>query len=463
MLSGIKTRLRNILHTLDERRMSPAVRKIVRQEEKNGREVANRIRYVFFLLIGIATIAVTTSDASVLMNFALLGVYLLTTVAHTVVLMRSESRVAQELMQIAALIMDYGVFLFALIFYTEINSPDNYGFAIKNPIFYYFFMPLALSILQFRARPVLIGLFVIASIYIWLVIKILLSDVPHTQNWTEYTLGPAVIVSDLLTGRITVIIGMGLVFLYSIYRAIYMVQRIASVEAQKTSLARYFSPEVVDEITSAPEVLRKGGRQPVTVLFTDIRGFTAMSEGMDAEALADFLSEFRARMSAAIFENGGTLDKFIGDAIMATFGTPRPHPEPGQDARNALAAARGMLAALAEFNAVREARGEGAVKIGIGLHTGDVFAGNVGSEERLEFTVIGDAVNTASRIESLCKKVNATLLISEQVYEAAGRPADAEQLPRVRVKGKEDALQVYRIAKLEPERPDRWRRKSGAD
>lgn len=451
---------KSMIHTLDPRQMSPAVRQILNQEERNGRRIANRIRYAFFFMLAFVALAVRDSTDGVLINYLMLGVYLTVTVAHTLIISRSGSLILQRIAQYVALIVDYGVFLVLLLYYTLNTSPDNFSFATKNPIFYFFFLPLALSILLFRLRPVLVGIAVILAIYGTLVAHILLSEVPHTQDWAEYTLGPAVIVADLLTSRVAVILGIGLVFIYSIYRAVLMVQRIAAIEAQKTSLARYFSPEVVDEITTSPDVLRKGGRQPVTVLFTDIRDFTRMSEGMDAEDLAEFLSEFRGRMSAAIFECGGTLDKFIGDAIMATFGTPRPSPIAGQDAANALRAARGMLAALQGFNREREARGQAPVHIGIGLHAGEAFAGNVGTAERLEFTVIGDAVNTASRIESLCKKLNAALLISDSVFEQAGRPADAEKMPRVRVKGKEEPLQVYRIARLDAEKPDAWKKQT---
>ena len=452
-------KFKSMIRTMDPRQMSPAVRQILNQEERNGRRIANRIRYAFFLMLSFVAYAVRDSGGGVFINYIMLGLYLVTTIAHSLIISHSKSQILQRLAQYFALIMDYGIFLVLLLYYTLNGSPDNFSFAVKNPIFYFFFLPLALSILLFRLRPVLVGMAVILSIYAALVIQILVSDVPHTQDWAEYTMGPAVIVSDLLTSRVAVILGVGLVFIYSIYRASLMVQRIAAIEAQKTSLARYFSPEVVDEITTSPDVLRKGGRQPVTVLFTDIRDFTRMSKGMDAEDLAEFLSEFRGRMSAAIFECGGTLDKFIGDAIMATFGTPRPSSIAGQDAGNALRAARGMLVALDEFNREREARGQVAVHIGIGLHAGEAFAGNVGTAERLEFTVIGDAVNTASRIESLCKKLNAALLISDSVYEQAGRPEDAEKMPRVRVKGKEEPLQVYRVARLDAEKPDAWKRR----
>lgn len=448
------SQLKQIIHTMDERRMAPAVREILDQEERNGRRIANRIRYAFLILISMVVLAVRESSYGV--NYVALAVYFLVTIVHTIVLARARSERIQTVAQYIALVTDYGAFLVVLLYYTLTASPDNFSFATKNSLFYYFFLPLALSILQFRLRPVLVGVAIVLGIYAGLVAKILSSDVPHTLDWVEHTMGPAVVVSELLTGRVAVILGIGLVFIYSIYRASRMVQRIAAIEAQKTSLARYFSPEVVEEITTNPDVLRKGGRQPVTVLFTDIRDFTKMSEGMDTEALAEFLSEFRGRMSSAIFENGGTLDKFIGDAIMATFGTPRPSLIEGQDAMNALRAARGMLTALDEFNQERGTRDLPPVKIGIGLHAGEVFAGNVGTQERLEFTVIGDAVNTASRIESLCKKLNASLLISDTVFELTGKPADAAKMPRVMVKGKEEPLQVYRVQKLE-DRADTWK------
>ncbi|MCP5482058.1 MAG: adenylate/guanylate cyclase domain-containing protein [Spirochaetales bacterium] len=424
--------------------MSPAMQEVLEREEYNGGRVANRFRYIFalfFALLAYLNVRGATGDA--LANYSALGAYVAVTIVQTLLLRRA-SRTVMRSLNYVGIVLDFAIILSLLLFYTYDISPDNPGFAIKNSVLWLFLLPLAMTAIQFQTRPLGLALFLFMLIYFSLVAATLLGDTPHTTDWKEYVLGPAIILTDILFTRSSAVAGLGLVLMYVIYRAIRMVRRIGEIEAQKTSLSRYFSPDVVDEITREGDSM-VGGRQPVTVLFSDIRDFTAMSEGMDTEELAHFLGEFRERMARAIFAQNGTLDKFIGDAIMATFGTPRPSGIPGEDARHAVDAARGMQSELLRWNEERIAAGQRPVRIGIGLHTGEVFAGNVGSGSRLEYTVIGDAVNTASRIESLCKKLDSVLLISEQVYELANRPADASRMPRVRVKGKAEPLQVYRI------------------
>lgn len=151
-------------------------------------------------------------------------------------------------------------------------------------------------------------------------------------------------------------------------------------------------------------------------------------------------------MTAVIFSHKGTLDKFIGDAIMATFGTPYASEDYADDARAAVAAARGMQQVLVEFNAEQRENNRAELSIGIGLHTGEVFAGMIGRGDLLEYTVIGDTVNTASRIESLCKKFKTDLIISEAVYKAVDDKESWQRLPAVKVKGKADVIRAYRSA-----------------
>ena len=147
-------------------------------------------------------------------------------------------------------------------------------------------------------------------------------------------------------------------------------------------------------------------------------------------------------MTNVIFNNNGTLDKYIGDAIMATFGTPTVSE---LDTYNAVNAANQMLSSLKEWNIERKKVGKLEIRIGIGLHCGEVFAGNIGFEDRMEYTVIGDAVNTASRIESLCKQFQAEFLISDEVYQKVKNRIQVEKLSPVEVKGKEKAIQIYKV------------------
>lgn len=211
---------------------------------------------------------------------------------------------------------------------------------------------------------------------------------------------------------------------------------------RRTHLQRYFSPAVVEKILSTREEI---GREKLTatVLFSDIRGFTAFSETQSAETVVGVLNDYLDRMSAAILEERGTVDKYLGDGVMAVFGAPFPL-EDGPFA--AVRAAFRMQQAMAELNRAWEARGLPAHGVGIGLHTGDLVAGNIGSKDRVDFTVIGDTVNTASRLQGVAG--GGEVILSQSTYDAVRDRVDAEPLDPVQVKGKREKLRVYRLKGL---------------
>ncbi|MEK9662871.1 MAG: adenylate/guanylate cyclase domain-containing protein, partial [Alphaproteobacteria bacterium] len=201
---------------------------------------------------------------------------------------------------------------------------------------------------------------------------------------------------------------------------------------------------VRDAISRAGETfLRPGGRnQDVAVLFCDIRDFTGLAESMRPEEVIEFLSDYQRRMVAAVFVHGGTLDKFIGDAIMATFGTPETAPD---DACRAVEAAIAMRGALAELNRERAAAGKPAIGHGIAIHYGPVVVGNVGTEERLEYTVIGDTVNVAALIADLCKPTGEDLLVSQAVHAQVGDAVAMREVKVEGLRGRHAPVAVYAI------------------
>jgi adenylate cyclase len=204
---------------------------------------------------------------------------------------------------------------------------------------------------------------------------------------------------------------------------------------------RLLSPAIAEQVVSGNvEVKKYGELRETTVLFSDIRGFTSMSEKSDAQIIVDMLNEYFERMVELIFEYEGTLDKFVGDEIMALFGAPVAHPN---DPYRAVKTARRMMEVLEEFNQERAARGEKAIQIGIGINTGEVIAGYLGSSRALEYTVIGDAVNTGARLCSAAKA--GEILISEHTYAKVKDYFAVEELPPTHVKGKEAALKIYRV------------------
>jgi adenylate cyclase len=225
-------------------------------------------------------------------------------------------------------------------------------------------------------------------------------------------------------------------------------------EAQRmrTNLARYFSPNLVDILAAQDEPLGPVRRQTIAVLFADIVGFTGLAETMEPEAVMETLREYHRRMSESIFACGGTLEKFIGDAMLATFGVPDASTH---DAANALRCADLMLGALARWNDERKEAGQSAINMGIGLNYGPVVLGDLGGEHGMSFTVIGDTVNTASRLQDLTRALDTTLIASDALVRAAEAIEDelvAAVLKRLRsagerqLRGRANAVKVWTFA-----------------
>ena len=199
----------------------------------------------------------------------------------------------------------------------------------------------------------------------------------------------------------------------AVRRAQHLLLSHASLERERTNLARYFSPTVVQELSKNDEPLKQVRTQNVAVLFVDIVGFTAYADGKNPEEVIGTLREFHGLMEHQVFEHGGTLDKYLGDGLMATFGTPFAGIS---DAWNALKCAQAMIVAVADFNREREARGETPIRAGLGLHYGSVVLGDIGAH-RLEFAVIGTTVNAASRLEALTRQLGCALVASDALID----------------------------------------------
>jgi adenylate cyclase len=178
----------------------------------------------------------------------------------------------------------------------------------------------------------------------------------------------------------------------------------------------------------------------LTVLFSDIRGFTSISEKLDAEALVELLNVYLGKMTDVVFANAGTLDKYIGDAIMAIWGAPISYDD---HAARACRAAVGMVECLEKMHAEFDARGWPRLETGIGLNTGEMVVGNMGSERRLSYTVMGDNVNLGSRLEGLTKYYRTRIIASEDTVRAAGDGIMAREIDLVRVKGKAQPVRIF--------------------
>lgn len=215
---------------------------------------------------------------------------------------------------------------------------------------------------------------------------------------------------------------------------------------------RYVSQDVVEQILAGGGEVPLGGvRQRVTVMFSDIRGFTSMSERMAPEAVVSLLNEYFAAMTGVIFEHKGMIDKFMGDAIMAVFGAPLPAPD---DALRAVKAAVGMRKNLLELRKSWEAEGTAAIDSGIGINTAEVIVGNIGSHDRMEYTVIGDGVNLAARLEELSKEYGGGILIAEGTYVHVRDHVEVQPLDAVAVRGKSEPVHIYKVLGI---KGDPWR------
>jgi class 3 adenylate cyclase len=240
--------------------------------------------------------------------------------------------------------------------------------------------------------------------------------------------------------------GAGIVAVLVATRTLDLAARSAekAIEAERARerLGAYVGREVAEEALRVDEIVIGGVRQPVAVLFSDLRGFTAYSENLPPEQLVQQLNAYLEEMVAVITRHGGVVDKYMGDGIMAVFGAPRSK---GDDARRALCAARDMHIALAGHNRRRTERGMQALKMGVGVHYGAAVAGNVGTLEHAQYTIIGDVVNLAARLESATKDHDVEVLFSKDLIDAAATDVAVRAVGTISVRGRNQAIEVFTL------------------
>ncbi len=230
-------------------------------------------------------------------------------------------------------------------------------------------------------------------------------------------------------------------------RFVKMGQGLAERERLKDTFGRFINKDIAEKALRG-ELTLGGETKYVTIFFSDIRSFTAISEKLEPFEVVEFLNQYMTQMVQCVNKTGGVVDKFIGDAIMAVWGAPISAGSPAQDALNCVRAAMMMRSALIEFNKDRGGDKKPIIRIGCGINTGPVVAGQIGSNDRMEYTVIGDAVNFASRTESLNKPLGTDILITGNTYELIKDHIIAEQMPSVTVKGKEKPVHMYAVVNL---------------
>ena len=213
----------------------------------------------------------------------------------------------------------------------------------------------------------------------------------------------------------------------------------------RQAFGRYVSPKILEEVLRSPDKLRLGGeRRELTVLFSDVRGFTTFSEKHSPEEVVEMLNALLDRLTMAILRHEGTLDKYVGDAIMAIFGAPG-EMDTAAHAKHACAAALDMVQTLRQLQDEWRAKGQEVLDIGIGINTGPMVVGNMGSTQVMGYTVIGDAVNLGARVEGLTRQHQCAVVITESTYELVKDAFEAERIGEVHVKGKEQPVIVYKL------------------
>ena len=326
------------------------------------------------------------------------------------------------------LLLDATILTYILIF------PNPYGLDgwspqlnLRAPGFLYvgvFLVAMALSY-----KPTLVIWAGIATVTAWTAGYLWVVSLPDTvifssRDVLDRGLGIEAVISTILdpkavgltrlSNQIVFLSLVTVILTLTVWRSRRLVRRQVAAEAQRSALSRYFSPNIVREVSTNSQSLDQPKLQPVAVLFADMVGFTAITERLSPDALVSLLRKFHGKLAEKAFAHGGTVDKYIGDAIMVHFGTPHSKPD---DAVRALACAVEMVASIEEWNIERASTGEPPIAIGVGVHFGDVIVGNIGDARRLEYTVLGDTVNVASRLEHLTRDLSASLVVSDDLIK----------------------------------------------
>ncbi len=406
-------------------RVASRVDRTIEHEALSGLRQASRVRAIALAALG-AFLLWLMPLPQVFYYLAILALFILFGFAHQFAV---ESDPLRNWVGYVFVMLDVVLLTFTLLFPNPLEpSPWPRPLALRLGTFPYFYILLAGTLLTYSPRQVLWAGGVIAAC--WSAAVAVILHLPDTltvadyPDWTslspdrqmEAMLYPYFVDVPQVVKDIFILLVVTGILASVVWRMRQLAFRQADVERQRTNLARYFSPSLVDELSRQQNALDQDTVQDTAVMFLDIRGFTAFAEQLPPETTLELLRSFHRRMSQEVFAHSGTLDKYIGDGLMATFGVPRKGPT---DATNSILCALAMRESMKEWNAIRDQQGWQPIDIGLGIHYGPVVMGNIGSEERMEFAVIGDTVNVASRIEHLSRELETEIVLSDDVVAAA--------------------------------------------
>jgi len=431
----LRHRLAAIRHNLfpgpDPRPDGPAGRFMeaaLERHKREGMELAVRARWLALAVFALMLPMISSPGTALYYEVVLL---LLAIVGW---LQLRAARVGRSRLEVLLIQADIVIFAVAIVVPNPFQSLDQpLAMQFRNESFKYFYLFLAFGTLAYSWRTVrAIGsmtviVWLAAVAIVWLVstpdgelsaaAAALFAQSPVMVDYLD----PSSLLWWIRVQEVVVFVVIAWILSTTVRRFSRLVTQQAGLERERSNLARYFSPNVVEELSRNDEPLKRIRTQDVAVLFVDIVGFTAIAAQRPAEQVIETLRAFHARMEAEVFAHHGTLDKYLGDGLMATFGTPSAGET---DARDALACARAMADAMAAWNAERATAGEPPIRAGIGLHHGPAVLGDIGAN-RLEFAVIGDTVNIASRVESLTRRLDVQIAATDAaVTRARAESAD---------------------------------------
>ena len=458
MWSGLANFVRSLrFQTAEERRASPRnpfLAEALRTEKLEGQRIAAWARTVALAATGVL-IAFQNASWSVLYFHGLLLVFIALGWAQLRYAAVGHSRI--ELLLILADLVLLAVTLTVPNPFAAEAFPTAMIYRFET--FPYFFIILALATLAYSWRTILtMGS---AFVVIWLlsVLGVVLfgttdpalgarvaaafAALPGLRDIVD----PNSVVWSLRAQEVVIFFLVAAILALRGQRSNALLMRQAGLAEERANLSRYFPPSMVDELAAASSDVGAVRSQDVAVLFADIVGFTQLAERETPETVIELLRRCHAVIEQAIFANGGTLDKYLGDGVMATFGTPRISPA---DCTNALAAARDIVDGIASGNAGLGAAGLPPLSISVGVHFGPAILGNIGSERRLEFATLGDTVNVASRLESATRALGCRIVASDAVMSRAGHAAGSgvtgggfRRVPALSLRGRAAPIDVW--------------------
>ena len=450
------TRMRKLRELEEEQAKSnPFLAQALEDEKKQGHRLAVIARTIALGLVGVLLpflnmrLDVIYYEAAVLLFIAIGWLQL------------RMSRVGHSRVELMLILLDLG--LLTLLFITPnpfLGEEIPTAFTYRFDNFIYFFIILAVGTLAYSWRTVwAMGTWVAL---LWLLGFLGVSwfghEIPELSeaaanafagyDMVNTELDPNYVQPSVRIQEMVVFMIVAGILAIKGWRSNQLLLRQANIAAERANLSRYFPSSLVDVLASTNHDIGAVRTQEVAVLFTDIVGFTQYAEHHSPEEVMDLLRCYHAFVERSIFQNGGTLDKYLGDGVMATFGTPETKPD---DATNALKAALQLIDETKAFNQDREANGIAPVQVSIGVHYGPVILGDIGPSRRLEFAVVGDTVNVASRLEASTRELGCQCVVSEDLMRKAessnaeGQPKQVEFSPReaIKLRGRNSSIEIW--------------------